>query len=355
MDQLTSTITNLFPGLGTQLYVSANNGDYRSNVSGSSGSPLIDSRADGFSDFGPFPVNTIIEVYKPLSAKVTLLGGKIIEFSEGGKARDDLNEEFPGITEFSQHLDENLNPVSVVEIKRFLLGETLSLELIHPLGVEVPELPNSYVIGRAIFNGVGFISFNAFELPGEGMSVTKSNKTDNVVPCQVADFQFTTFGEKVTLSWKPNIESDLMGYNVYQKIGLDILEIGFAEKDKSTHTVGSGLGGSGEFLIKAFDSTGNFSVQNSVLIGNYIYVDDSGSDERGDGTISDPYRTIGKAVSVLPQAPEISYVISIFPGTYSERVDLNNGSRLWDAQKGLIFKARYDKADSMPLWQRGTN
>ncbi|MFH1760373.1 MAG: right-handed parallel beta-helix repeat-containing protein, partial [bacterium] len=74
-------------------------------------------------------------------------------------------------------------------------------------------------------------------------------------------------------------------------------------------------------------------------------------DETGDGSLNNPYATIGKAVAELPENPVESYVISINPGIYTERVNLVNSNRIWNSSNNLTIKARYNNPDSIPLWQ----
>lgn len=55
-----------------------------------------------------------------------------------------------------------------------------------------------------------------------------------------------------------------------------------------------------------------------------LYVTTSGNDETGDGSASTPYKTIGKALSVVPRnLSGHSVMISIGAGTYTERVEIS--------------------------------
>jgi hypothetical protein len=60
------------------------------------------------------------------------------------------------------------------------------------------------------------------------------------------------------------------------------------------------------------------SVQNVTM-----YVDVTNGSDSGDGSAAKPFKTIGKAVSMIPQVINHQYIINVAPGTYNEDVILN--------------------------------
>ncbi|MFH1762008.1 MAG: hypothetical protein ABIA63_12995, partial [bacterium] len=108
----------------------------------------------------------------------------------------------------------------------------------------------------------------------------------------------------------------------------------------------------------ATDIAGNQSAEQTAvyetvvpdLPAETLFVDDSYVGGGNDGSLNAPFNTINEAVQALPDTPDTNYAIAIFPGTYSERVDLGNPDRQWYAAKSLTIKSRYDVPDSMPLW-----
>ncbi|MFH1760492.1 MAG: right-handed parallel beta-helix repeat-containing protein, partial [bacterium] len=111
-------------------------------------------------------------------------------------------------------------------------------------------------------------------------------------------------------------------------------------------------------IYSAADVAGNNSAEQTAvyetaipgLPAETLFVDDSYVGGGNDGSLNAPFITINEAVGALPEMPDTNYAIAIFPGTYSERVDLVDVDRQWYAAKCLTIKARYDVPDSMPLW-----
>jgi len=84
-----------------------------------------------------------------------------------------------------------------------------------------------------------------------------------------------------------------------------------------------------------------------------IYVATTGSDETGDGSASKPYKTISKAVSVLPRCITEHTYINISPGTYNLGTDGYVDTIGIDVWASLTFRAKntdgYELYPSSPL------
>ena len=65
-----------------------------------------------------------------------------------------------------------------------------------------------------------------------------------------------------------------------------------------------------------------------------IYIDDDGSDITGDGTSGNPYATIAKALSILPDHLYTSCTIHVADGTYAEEIDI----RRFRCQAPILLK-----------------
>ncbi|KIL42090.1 hypothetical protein SD70_02585 [Gordoniibacillus kamchatkensis] len=63
-----------------------------------------------------------------------------------------------------------------------------------------------------------------------------------------------------------------------------------------------------------------FQVPFKTLQSITYYVDGTNGSDSGDGSAARPFKTIGKAVSMIPQVLNHTYTISIAPGTYAEDV-----------------------------------
>ena len=84
-----------------------------------------------------------------------------------------------------------------------------------------------------------------------------------------------------------------------------------------------------------------------------IYVATTGSDETGDGSASKPYKTISKAVSVLPRCITEHTYINVSPGTYNLDTDGYVDTTGIDVWASLTFRAKntdgYELYPSEPL------
>jgi len=75
-----------------------------------------------------------------------------------------------------------------------------------------------------------------------------------------------------------------------------------------------------EISAKCFFSSGSANAVLSTTADVIYYVTTTGSDTTGDGTIGKPFRTVQKAVNMLPQVINHNVTINVGSGTFSEEV-----------------------------------
>ncbi|MBN2035791.1 MAG: S8 family serine peptidase [Chitinispirillaceae bacterium] len=244
----------------------------------------------------------------------------------------------------------SLNPIIEIKIKKNLLGQDLSVQMERRSGYAISPAPANLKIATVTTNGYELSRFCYNEIPTAGQSVIKNVIIDSTPPIMPANFTATVANNDVVLSWSASNAPDAMRYKIYRAGGPTVQ---IASLDKSiTQYIDSGAASLGaKYSIVAYDSIGNESIRGEAVSAVCIYVDDDGSDSTGDGSLQNPFATIGKAVSRLPDTPANSYIISIFPGEYEEHVELKNANRVWTATKQLSFRPRYNIPDSMPLWR----
>ena len=333
-------------------YVDFLNNDFRLV----SNSPLIDAHLDGYSDITSTEANTVITSSAFLNVMVNVPGlGGAVSFFDGV-----LNVTgFPaGAVEISEKTTSGLRPVSVIVIKPKLFGRNIAVKIKRRKGFAVPELAADYIISETKTNCKTVLAFKFSDLLAQLDSL--STLIDTTAPPPPPSFTASIFSNNVVLSWGATSAPDAMRYKIYRSASPEV-QIASLPRNV-TRYVDSGAAGKGAvYSISVYDSIGNESVRSKAIAAVSIYVDDDGSDSTGDGSLTKPYQTIGKAVSRLPDTPASSYMISIFPGEYDEHVELKNANRgpacrslgagRWTATKRLYFRPQYAQADSMPLWR----
>jgi hypothetical protein len=294
---------------------------------------------------------TICQFSNFISPTVILSGNKIISLT-----RNDLGSE----AEVIEMTTSSLNPIISIKIKKNLAGQTFSIMIERRLGYAIPTAPSSFKIASINTNGAELLNFIYSEIPPEAQSTIKQLMVDNVPPAKPADLKAFFSGNDVYLTWQPNSEQDLQAYRIHRSLTWPVpvdpsTQIATLGKTSTSFTDLGAANIAYNYAIVAYDIIGNLSIPNTTFSAKYIFVDDNGSDQTGDGSQEKPYKTITKAASTLPLNPATSYVISISPGEYNEGVKLSNPNRLWTAGKRLLFEPTYARSDSMPLWRGPSN
>ena len=294
---------------------------------------------------------TICQFSNFISPTVMLSGNKIISLT-----RNDLGSE----AEVIELTNSFLNPIINIKIKKNLAGQTFRIMIERRQGYAIPTAPSTFKIASVSTNGAEVLNFIYSDIPPEGQSITKKLTVDNIPPAKPASFRASSSGNDIYLTWLPNSEQDFQAYRIHRSLTLPVpiepsTQIVTLEKPSTSYTDFGAANFAYNYAIVAYDKVGNLSIPNTAISAKYIFVDDNGNDQTGDGSVTKPYKTINKAVSTLPANPTTSYVISIFPGEYSEGVKLNNPNRIWTSVNRLLFEPAYSSLDSMPLWRGPAN
>lgn len=83
-------------------------------------------------------------------------------------------------------------------------------------------------------------------------------------------------------------------------------------------------GTTGQYLVKTSGTDYDLNWVSATAIGTTVYIATTGSDTTGDGSSGTPYRTISKAISVLPDILKQEYIISVADGTYAEPIQISD-------------------------------
>jgi hypothetical protein len=237
----------------------------------------------------------------------------------------------------------------VIIIKPKLFGQNISITISRRKGFAIPELAPNYVISEVKTNYKTVLTLTFSDFPVAGGSTERSATIDNIAPPPPPNFIASVSDSNVILSWGTSLAPDVLRYKIYRTASPEV-QIASLPKTATSYVDIGAASLSASYSISVYDSIGNESPRSHAGAAMCIYVDDDGSDSTGDGTLQNPFATIGKAVLFLPDTPATSYTISIFPGEYEEHVELKKANRAWTAAKRLSFKPRYNTADSMPLW-----
>jgi hypothetical protein len=83
-------------------------------------------------------------------------------------------------------------------------------------------------------------------------------------------------------------------------------------------------GAAGDILIKTSGTNYDAEWSAGPTIGSTVYVATTGDDISGDGSSGNPFATVAKAISVLPDIIKQEFVIDVADGTYAEPIQVSD-------------------------------
>lgn len=157
------------------------------------------------------------------------------------------------------------------------------------------SMDTTFILGQIAEGVEYFVGLAAYDSEGkEGMVVERSG-TPLSIPMPPSNIADSPDPDKIMLSWSPNLENDLLGYNIYRsdqsgqtgnKINIMVV------KDTSYQDIAAPSGKFLYYSVKAVDSLLNESVDNSQiksrivsLDGGILIVDETAD---GDGSLYRP-------------------------------------------------------------------
>ncbi|MDZ7764295.1 MAG: M20/M25/M40 family metallo-hydrolase [Melioribacteraceae bacterium] len=160
---------------------------------------------------------------------------------------------------------------------------------------EYETTENTYSITGLSEGQAYYVGISAVDADGYESFTTERSKIPYSIPLAPSDFTVEPIMYAVNLSWSPNEEQDLAGYNIYRgyldsedhvKINDEII----TETQFNDHELMSGV--YYEYIVKAIDTDGNESESSEVLTSRAVTLDggillvDETTD--GDGSIQSP-------------------------------------------------------------------
>jgi hypothetical protein len=238
--------------------------DFRLVLPTSPGSPLIDAHTDGYTDIGPFQVNTVCRMSPFINTRVILSTGDTLRVINGELQPHSMGN----AVELQKNIGPSLRPTYELILKPNLIKKAFRVDVFPRADVDCPALPPDYKILDMSINKYEFGNFRFADMPRPGDSVGNTFTPDNIHPNAVRNVTATFTGSTVVLRWDKSPEPDVRAYKIYvsKTTPLDVStaqQISSVPGDTTSYT-DSQADGTAFYGIVAYDTTGNQAPMSTV-------------------------------------------------------------------------------------------